>query len=54
MTDDDSRDALLVGAGNIGALYDLDRKPDADPLTHPICPDHLPTGRVDRCTGDKP
>ena len=34
MTDDDSRGALLVGAGNIGALYDLDRKPDADPLTH--------------------
>ena len=34
MTDDDTRGALLVGAGNIGALYDIDREPDAYPLTH--------------------
>lgn len=34
MANDDTGDALLVGAGNIGALYDIDREPDADPLTH--------------------
>ena len=34
MNDDDTRGALLVGAGNIGALYDIDREPGAESLTH--------------------
>ena len=28
MSDDDSAGALLVGAGNIGALYDIDSGPE--------------------------
>jgi predicted dehydrogenase len=34
MTKEDTRGALLVGAGKVGALYDIDKGPDADPLTH--------------------
>ena len=34
MTEDDARGALLVGAGNIGALYDINSESDAEPLTH--------------------
>ena len=34
MTEDDTRGALLVGAGNIGALYDINSESDAEPLTH--------------------
>ena len=34
MSDDHTAGALLVGAGNIGALYDIDSGPEAVPLTH--------------------
>ena len=34
MNVDDTEGALLIGAGNIGALYDIDREIDAEPLTH--------------------
>ena len=29
MTNDHMASALLIGAGNIGALYDIDSEPDA-------------------------
>ena len=34
MSDDHKAGALLVGAGNIGALYDIDSGPETVPLTH--------------------
>ena len=34
MSDDHTAGALLVGAGNIGALYDIDAGPKTVPLTH--------------------
>lgn len=34
MSADGKAGALLVGAGNIGALYDIDSGPDTGPLTH--------------------
>ena len=34
MSDDHTAGALLVGAGNIGALYDIDSGPETVPLTH--------------------
>ena len=34
MNIDGAESALLVGAGNVGALYDIDAGTDAEPLTH--------------------
>lgn len=34
MADDHKTGALLIGAGNIGALYDIDSGPETVPLTH--------------------
>ena len=34
MTNDHMASALLIGAGNIGALYDIDSGPETVPLTH--------------------
>ena len=34
MTNDHMASALLIGAGNIGALDDIDSGPETVPLTH--------------------
>ena len=36
MSDDHTAGALLVGAGNIGALYDINSGPEAVPLDPPL------------------
>ena len=46
MTNDHMASALLIGAGNIGALYDIDSGRDCA-TNPPVCPNHLSTDRLD-------